>query len=254
MLSKESITRKLGRHILIFPLDRGRIKGVGYNLSVSSFGWSLRTKRELRQTPDGSAFVVDAGDTALVETEETVWVSKGIAGTLHSKVDRVSEGFSSISTTLDPEWIGPLLMAITNVTDHPLELRKGESFTTLILHRVAKAKAQDTGNRAGRTDRLAALGIPVSPEATSWLDEEFRNNYLALRKKLLASDAYKTLKRESWRANLWRGHVLPWLPTVGVFGAVLYVAQNAAPEQQLGPIIAALVAALAIGLASTRRD
>src|SRR5437764_4868533 len=122
---------------MIYPFRKKRLKGVGYNLSVGPYAWSLGAKAPVAETADKRAYVVPAGDTALVVTNETLWVSSKVGGTFHSKVDRVSEGFSSISTTLDPEWIGPLLIAITNLTTNPINLRKDDSFATVAFYRLS---------------------------------------------------------------------------------------------------------------------
>lgn len=251
MLSIRTISRLLGKDILIYPFDEKKLKGIGYNLSVGSYGWSLRQRGPLACNTGGDSFLVDAGDTALIMTAETVWVSKRIGGTFHSKVDRVSEGFSSISTTLDPEWIGPLLIAITNMSSNQISLRKGDTLSTLVFHRIEKApkKGQAGLNPAGRLDRLNALGITVSPEAAEWVSEEFRNNQMLLRENFLNSKEYAAVKKRFWQANFGE-RLRRWLPSILAAGAVLLLGRTAAPEQQVGPVIAALIAALAMALKS----
>jgi hypothetical protein len=84
---------------------------------------------------------VEPNDTVLILTQEEVWVSEQIAGTFHSKVGIVSSGFGHISTTLDPNWEGPLLISLNNPTRKRLKLIIGKeeaeatnynSFVTLI--------------------------------------------------------------------------------------------------------------------------
>ena len=131
MISRHGIKRKLGKEIFIYPFQISRLKGVGYNLAVGDYAWSLISKRPMVTDGEGveKGFWVEPNETALVLTKEVVAVSKRIGGTFHSKVDRVSEGFSSISTTLDPGWIGPLLIAmgaalLGRLQDHRMLMRQ----------------------------------------------------------------------------------------------------------------------------------
>lgn len=250
MLSIGVISRLLGRDILIYPFRVENLKGIGYNLSVGPHAWSLRHRLPLEKTPDGNAFRVEAGDTALIYTAETVWVSRRVGGTFHSKVDRVSEGFSSISTTLDPEWIGPLLIAITNLQSKEIDLRIGDTLSTLVFHRIDKAGVQGMLNPPGRTDRLLRLGITPSQEVTDWLKQEFRHNDHKLRALFLESDAYKEVRQKFRRVNLGQ-RARPWVAPALVFAGLLFLLPSAAPQQQLAPVIAAL--GVAIGVALTAR-
>ncbi len=248
MLSITSIAKLLGSDILIHPFVKKRLKGVGYNLSVGSYAWSLSTKAPLLETADKRAYIVQAGDTALIVTNETIWVSSKVGGTFHSKVDRVSEGFSSISTTLDPEWIGPLLIAITNLTPNAINLRKDDSFATVAFYRLETPAIHYAKNAPGRTDRLSALGISVSQEASDWFEREEHRSVNALKEVVLASEEYKLLKAQFASAQFLRSYVLPAVPALLVLGSLIYAftRPGLAPRQQLGPFIGALVAALGI--------
>ena len=164
MLSTTSIAKELSKNIIIYPFKEKLLKGIGYNLTVSSFAWSLHNRERLKMNSKKTHHIVESGDTALIQTNETVWVSKNIGGTFQSKVDRMSEGFSAISTTLDPGWIGPLLVAITNMTSSPIELRTKDSFVTLIFHYIKKDPIPNSLNVPARVDRLGALGISLDEE------------------------------------------------------------------------------------------
>ena len=183
MISCNRILKKIGRDIIIYPFNKKNLKGIGYNLTVGSYAWSVATKNRIPLTKvgDRDAFEVSSGDTALVMTSETVWVSRNIAGTFHSKVDRVSEGFSSISTTLDPEWIGALLIAITNNTSKNIHLLKNDSFTTLVFHEIDKAPFQLGKNPAGRLDRLQKMGFELGENVHEWMDESYQQEPASLK-------------------------------------------------------------------------
>lgn len=117
MLSGDQIflEMQLG-NILICPFEKSRLTPLGYNLTASDFIFSTQQNilLEVRSNDSERYVEIPAGDTALILTREYVSVSAGIAGTFHSRVRTVSSGFGHISTTLDPEWKGPLLIALNN--------------------------------------------------------------------------------------------------------------------------------------------
>ena len=106
-LSDNDIRRELGINVLIYPFEEGNLKGASYNLTASRLAWSLSTKQTIYQSTNDK-IIITPGDTALIETHETIWVSKKISGTYHSRVTQVSQGTGHIGTTLDPNYIGPL--------------------------------------------------------------------------------------------------------------------------------------------------
>lgn len=248
MLSTTSIASELGKNIIIYPFKEKLLKGIGYNLTVSPYGWSLRTKNRLTLNPEKTHFIIEAGDTALIQTNETVWSSKKIGGTFQSKVDRMSEGFSAISTTLDPGWIGNLLIAITNMTNSSIKLRIDDSFVTLIFHKIKKAPTPKAKNDPMRIDRLAALGIQLDEDFDKWRNQDFRQNVTALKKKLKEDSEFQSFKSKN-TLNIILSKITPYIPAIIIFLFLLYLIYlgNLSTEQQLGGILVALIAALSLG-------
>ncbi|MBS9389341.1 MAG: hypothetical protein HEQ33_10755 [Dolichospermum sp. WA123] len=111
-LSDQDIKRELGINIYIYPYNKGNLKGANYNLTASEFAWSLKTRQRIYNSQE-KKIIIDPGDTALIETNESIWVSKKITGTYHSRVTQVSHGTGHIGTTLDPNYIGPSLIAVS---------------------------------------------------------------------------------------------------------------------------------------------
>lgn len=58
----------------------------------------------------------------LILSYEYLKVDRNFAGTFHARVSDVAKGLSNISTTLDPEWKGMLLLAINNPTRRSIKL------------------------------------------------------------------------------------------------------------------------------------
>ena len=121
MLSNVDIVKELGKNILIFPFNELNLKGASYNLTPSKYAWNLTTKQRVYDQ-SREIITLESRSTTVIETVESIWVSKKIAGTYHSKVILVSKGIGHIGTTLDPEYIGCSLIAIHNVSDEIIEL------------------------------------------------------------------------------------------------------------------------------------
>jgi len=182
VLNRDQIKQVLGESVIIHPYEEKNLKGIGYNFRVGPMAWSANTKKQLDvvQKDGYRAFLVNPDDVALVMTRECISVDGTIAGTFHSKVDKVSTGFSHISTTLDPNWIGPLLIAIANQKNHTLDLRIDDTFITLIFYKVTESQYGHS-NPGGRTDILQKLGVEASERETEWLRQEWRHNIISLK-------------------------------------------------------------------------
>ena len=184
ILNRNEIKEKLGDSIIIHPYDEKYLKGIGYNFRAGPLAWSVNSKKPLPVVEkDGTKFyIVSANDVALVMTREIISVDETIAGTFHSKVDKVSIGFSHVSTTLDPGWIGPLLISIANNKNKDLLLRIDDTFITLIFYDI-KSTEYTHHNPGGRTDIIQKLGLEVTDLENKWLYKEWRTSKKGLKKK-----------------------------------------------------------------------
>ena len=134
MLSDTDILNEIGINIYIYPFQKSNLKGASYNLTASALGWDIKNKKTIYDEVT-KKLIINPHSTALIETNEVIWVSSKAAGTYHSKVALVSKGLTHISTTLDPEYIGASLIAVHNLSDNPIELTpEVDTFTTLKLH------------------------------------------------------------------------------------------------------------------------
>ena len=131
---------------------KGNLKGASYNLTASEFAWSLSTKQRIYNSQN-KKIIIESGDTALIETNETIWVSKKIMGTYHSRVTQVSHGTGHIGTTLDPNYIGPSLIAVHNHSNDPIELIPEETtFVTLAFQYLSSESSKNNhGNPSWQT-------------------------------------------------------------------------------------------------------
>jgi deoxycytidine triphosphate deaminase len=170
-LTGSDIRKLFDREIVIYPYDKKNLTPVGYNFTYSNFIYSLSTCsfKKITETETKPAhFYLRPNETVLVLTRETIWVSKHIGGTLHSKVGVIIEGLSHVSTTLDPGWQGQLLVPINNPTNRkiivPIRDDVGEvlSFITLVLQRSEKESGLEHNNKAARLDLLKDIIVKKS--------------------------------------------------------------------------------------------
>lgn len=170
ILSKgyESISRSID--IVICGYEKRNMTAVGYNLTPTEFVFSVneRLLNKIHNNGNERFCYIKPNDTVLIMTREAIWVSENIAGTFHSKVGIVSQGFGHISTTLDPNWEGPLLISLNNPTQKTLKFVLGndngngftyKSFVTLMFYRLASSTSASHDNPSCRMDILQKLKI-----------------------------------------------------------------------------------------------
>lgn len=160
--------RKEGE-LLICPYNERNLTPVGYNLSFSGFIVSLRKRAFIKLKHKGNEwfFYLKPHETALVLTRETIWVSRFIGGTFHSKVSMVIKGLGHVSTTLDPGWHGQLLVPLNNPTKGKVKIvvaidekngKRFETFLTMVLFRSQEASLIEKGdNKSARIELLEEI-------------------------------------------------------------------------------------------------
>jgi deoxycytidine triphosphate deaminase len=183
LLTDTNISKLLGKEIVIDPFDEDGLTSIGYDLSVGEFVYSL--SRGLLTPNKRGLYKIWPGESILVLTKEFLWVSDQIGGTFHSKVSMVSQGYSHISTTLDPLWSGPLLIATSNRSSHNLTLSKGQKFVTIVFYRTVSRATRPHKKPPARSDILIHL---LTNPADAASKEFFRNQ------RQLAEKVSQTLK------------------------------------------------------------
>ena len=128
MLSIVDLKKELGKNIYIYPLHIESIKSNSIDLHISKFAWSLMTKKTIY---DNGYIVIAPNDTALVYSEESIYVSNLIGGSYHSKVTLVSRGLGHIGTTLDAQYIGCSIIALHNNSKDCIKIKVGSEFVTI---------------------------------------------------------------------------------------------------------------------------
>lgn len=147
--SVEDISREFGKNIYIYPTDNIIIKGASVDLSASKYAWSLNSKKSIYNEAE-NAIIIPPHDTAIIFTNEVLYVTNKIAGTYHAKVSFTAAGLSHIGTTLDPEFIGLSKVAIHNYSEKQYVLKENHTVVTVMFSRlrtpVAERSQPDCGD------------------------------------------------------------------------------------------------------------
>jgi deoxycytidine triphosphate deaminase len=149
--------------IHIYPYSEPCLTPVGYDLRVGNRYSSLL--RGYHDIDDKISIL--PGDTVLIETLEKVGMprNRSLSALVESMVSIVSKGLSHISTTIDADWNGPLLIAIHNFTKNIIELKKEQPFFTVVFFENKSPSTREWQRDAdrGRADILLK-NIAISNE------------------------------------------------------------------------------------------
>ena len=226
MLSKIDIEKELGDNIDIFPFNYENFKENSINLCASRFAWTLshgkiyynkknhsfcKDKKnnnsddffERSFTKGHSALwkinktdyiIILPHSTTLIETEEVLSIGSNIGGTYHLKVGIVSQGFGHIGTMLGPNFTGNSLIAIHNISDEILKIKVGESFVSVVFHYLDSSMKEINPTVSGHLDKMAQLGIHLTPYESSELSKDWRKKKEVVKEKMMNSNSYRNYK------------------------------------------------------------
>jgi len=134
MFSDKDLINRKDKDYSIIPFKEENIHPIGYDLTMSDLIFSK--KNGLITLDNQNNYVIKPLDTIHILTNEIIWLSGRVSGTLHSRTSLAFKGFSNISTTVDPKWIGQLLVTMTNMTNNEITLKKDRPFCTLNIHKL----------------------------------------------------------------------------------------------------------------------
>lgn len=112
---------------------QNRVHSASYDLTPSIVAMSsklgmLETVYKSDSLNTNSFYIyVRPKDTVLIVSNEFVCLPPNISGYVTSRVSNVVHGFGHISTTVDPNWRGALLIALSNPSNHSLKINVGTS-------------------------------------------------------------------------------------------------------------------------------
>ena len=184
-LSKEDIMAEINsKRMSIKPFNQESLQGASYDISstfvaMSSKVGMLETVYRESRYPYKYFIYVKAKDTVLAISKEFVSVPSNMAGYVVSRVSKVSEGFGHVSTSIDPNWKGALLIALSNPSNKPIKVYVGEG---------------SKGTKKGNT--LATVTFHYLKTACG----DYKNGYIGMRLDLLKRLSYT--QRQGIRASI----------------------------------------------------
>ncbi len=221
ILSDVDIKKQLGKEILIYPFNSKNIRGASINLSTSNRAWSLKKKKSIFNK-SSNTIDIPAHDTALIETEEVLHVSKKIAGSFHSKVGIVAKGLGHVGTTLDPGWIGNLLITIHNHSDEIVRLQLNETFISIMFQYVSSESEFVNDNKHGRPELLK--NFELTPEDEKYFhDDLIRTNIVTLKETMHSHKPFKEFQLKIFEEYKKKNKVILFFKSPLFIASVLFV-------------------------------
>ena len=220
MLSDVDIKTELGKGIILEPFEENCLTPVGYDMRVGAYGFSWKRRREIAIDKEGQ-IRIEPNDTVLIETYESVRLSKQFGATIHSIVSIASaHGLSHVSTTVDPGWAGKLLIQVHNYSGSAISLRFKGPLCTVCFHGMQSEAKKDHGRPPDRADIRSWLST-VAEEARA------RKVYQSPRFwRILAALAVVAIGVGTYFIN--RDLVIPLVTTLGV--AAIFLVEILKPE------------------------
>lgn len=193
MLSYEDIGKELGKNIFIFPLKKENIKGNTIDFTASEIAYT--TDGTKPQTDSNGGIIVPAHKAVCILTNETIYITKKLGGTCHSRVGLASRGFGHIGTTLDPDYFGQLLVVLHNTTDKPQTIPKNDRIISIALYYLNSPSHLDVDSWTNaHRDKMPP---DVYNDYRKWGQErQIPQDKETIKDKLLSSSEYKAFKKE----------------------------------------------------------
>lgn len=189
VLGDKEIRNRMGKDIFIYPYKEPNLKPCSYNMTASKLAY-YASNGKLAINKDENIFV-PAGETVLIHTNESIYVKRNICATYHSRVTLMARGFSAVSTTLDPEYLGGSLIALTNLSKEDKIIENNESIVTLVFYKVKGCKKKIADNSSNRED----LRQP-EPYNVNDFFLDFENN-----KKVKILKEVNKIGKEDWKTD-----------------------------------------------------
>lgn len=141
--------------LLIIPFSKASVTPIGYDLRIGD-RYSSKKTGSYYELKENDELIIKSGDTALIRTLERIEMPKNrtISGLISSKVSVVSQGITHLSTTIDADWKGNLLIAISNVSNETVKFKYGQKFCTAIFMTNVSVPTMYSNHEESRNDIL----------------------------------------------------------------------------------------------------
>lgn len=156
VFSGNDIKKLLGKQIFIYPFYDKNLKGASYNLTASKLAFIIDNDDECKNEElivnNEDDIIIPEHETAIIETDESIYVSNRVCGSYHSRVKLVNKGLAHIGTTLDPCYFGTSAIALQNTTDHKITIKVGDPIVSIMFYNLRTRSDGSHDNLPGRQD------------------------------------------------------------------------------------------------------
>lgn len=247
VLSEWDIINELGRGIFIYPF-KGKehsIRGCCLCLTASEYAYTFNMDKQtqqkqtllLKDRDDNKLIKIPSRKTAIIWTNESVFIDNYLCGSIHSQVKLVSQGIGHLGTRVNPNYGGVMAIALHNLSDNDIQIKVGDTIAYLRIHRLSSKSSFSSAYRddPGKLHDAIPEDYPTPPELRSWLNDSKnlwrkgdKNDIL---KALEQSSEYKKAKDELKQKSIRYRLVFKYLPQWEPMVWATIVAALAAGEQ-----------------------
>jgi dCTP deaminase len=137
----------------VYPFSEDSLTPAGYDLRVG-YQYTSTKRGKTFKVGNGEEVLVPSGDTCLITTLESIGMprDRSLSGLIVSTVTMVAKGLSHVSTSVDADWSGELMIVLHNHAPNVVKLKVGERLCTLVLLSNRTASTKSCGVFAGRND------------------------------------------------------------------------------------------------------
>lgn len=141
--------------LVIHPFEERCLTPVGYDLRVGE-QYQLLHEGVVHTITEDESVKIPPGETVSIRSLEWIAFPKNgkMAGIICSRVMLVSKGATHVSTTVDPDWVGNLLISFTNNSKTDLEIPFGERICTIVFLATKSRSKKLSQHPPGRPDAL----------------------------------------------------------------------------------------------------
>ncbi len=122
--------------LLITEFNEDSLTPVGYDLGVGQRYLKMYSKiREFSNLEENDKLTILPNEIVAIETEEFIGMpqNRSYSGIIVSKVTLVERGLSNISTSVDADWKGKMIITIINHSKKKIIIERKQPFCTMIL-------------------------------------------------------------------------------------------------------------------------
>jgi deoxycytidine triphosphate deaminase len=199
MLSDVNIKRELKKkNIAIFPFKPQNIEGCGIYITAGEWAWSLKSKNKISNNRTKN-IVIPANDTALVVSDENIFLDKKIAGVCLSRVGLISQGMGPIGAPMKPGYAGRLIISIQNQGNEEFSIKIGTKIAVVMFYELKTTATKGFDQNVPFSNLAETINMKVEDRNTL-IQNPMDDN--AIKSSMISSSDYKKYMEEKTELKL----------------------------------------------------